>query len=161
MRAPKNTKPGKPGCPPTKADRVEFIAALMREFKWRRKSGKELAEKWGIPYNTLKAYSAEASRLNAREVSDPDLITQTVGGLLLKSIMEAAEDADSYRGTKEGLTARDQVARLGRTWADICGSMPTQRVEITGALTPEQARKIVAERFGKVTPDAKKPQSED
>lgn len=157
----RNPTQGSESCPTTVVERIDYIAERMRTLTWKRGGDvKKLAAQWGLDRSLIRNYSAEASRIVAREVTDPTLIQETVGTMLLKALCDAIEDSDTMRGSKEGLTARDQIARLGRTWADIAGSMPAQKIELTERITPERARQIVAERFGGVTPDAKNPKPE-
>ena len=143
-------------------ERVEYIAEMMRNLEWGRShTYRTLAESWGLAPSSVREYASEASRVVAREVTDPATVNQTVCTLLGDQLLKAYEDAEAFRGTREGLTARDQIGRLGRTWADIAGSIPpSQLIVHDDSMTPAKAREIIEARFGKVTPK-EKPQSED
>ena len=138
---------------------MTHIVGLMREFKFRRGKTKfELMEKWNLCRQALDLDCAEAQRVIRRELEDPDYVAVNVGEALMKGLFDAIEDADAMRGTKEGLTARTQVERFARTFSDIMGNTAPLQLAIQEAITPERAREIVAERFGKVTPKADKPE---
>lgn len=97
--------------------RVEHIADMMRTGLWvRGQSAIPLAKEWGVAVATVERYSAEASRVVAREVQDPEALKTEVATVLRENLHRASR-ASEYKA----------VASL----ADVV-------TKITGARAPER-----------------------
>ncbi len=131
----------------TPDQRVDYIADLMRALRFERgRTYKALAEAWQVHRDTAKKYCAEASRIVRAEVTDREGIEIDVNQALNAALASAVAKVD-----------RDPraVALVAKTWAEISGVKAAERHEVTTTeATPEQARRIMAERFGKLTPQS-------
>tara|TARA_R110000868_G_scaffold344717_2_gene605835 strand:- start:969 stop:1514 length:546 start_codon:yes stop_codon:yes gene_type:complete len=94
--------------------RVEEVAALMRAMAYRRGStDRELAAKWKVSLDVAQRITAEASRVVARELRDPDRLAVTIG-TRLEAIMLDGEDRDAVNAASvaaklHGLNAAERV----------------------------------------------------
>ncbi len=105
--------------PPVVADRVERIVGMMQRGEWRRgESAPELAAEWGVATNTVEQLSSEASRVVAREVSDPDRVKVDVSTVLMRDLNRASACADF-----------GSVARIGDVVTRIVGARAPERHE--------------------------------
>jgi hypothetical protein len=133
--------------PRTRAEQVEAVADLRRTGRWNGRMRRDLAEQWGVSRGTLEAIAAEAGRVVAREVADPDGVTADVG-VMLRRMCEPVEeeppsDAQLERLSRAGglravydagrmapgaLGVDAAVAvRAAEAWARIAGAMAPQR----------------------------------
>lgn len=127
------------------ADRVDYIADLMRDLQWRRgKTGKELAQVWGVSKAAVEKYAAEASRRVRAEVQDPDEVGRTVCSAL-SQVLQKTMAKGEYRTT----------VRAADTWAQIAGAKAAEKHEVSTTIeaTPADASKVMKDLFGQVTPD--------
>lgn len=104
--------------PPT-AERVEVIADLMRRGQWPKGYAEVLAEEWGLTEAAVKRLSAEASRVVAREVTDPEKLKVDVATVLVANLHRAS-DAGEYKA----------VASLGDVVTKIIGARAPERHEV-------------------------------
>ena len=103
-----------PAAPSVVAGRVEEAAALMRSLTYRRGvTDRELAAKWRVALQTVQNITAEASRVVARELRDPDRVEVTVGTRLEQVVLEGddrdAVSAASVLAKLRGLNAAERV----------------------------------------------------
>lgn len=106
--------------PEQTAERVEVIVGMMRRGEWRRgESGPELARSWGLADTALQHLAAEASRIVAREVSDPERVKVDVSTVLLRDLHRASEACEF-----------GDVARLGDVVTRIVGARAPERKEV-------------------------------
>ena len=126
-----------PPVPDTVSDRIEFIADTMSDLKWQRgKTGKLIANQWGLSVSTVEGYAAEASRLviGNREVAQRDI---TAGAVKLFTAAVHIGDAKSAK-------------MMGDLLAAVSGAAAPQKQEIAhsiGAATPKTAREVMATLF--------------
>ena len=116
--------------PLTKAERVEHVAALMREGKWvTGTTGRELAKAWGISVSSMYDVGAEASRLARQAYMNRDAGALYIDGMC----REIAED-------KSEATA-DRIKALVLL-KDVTGAAAPTKTEVTVRTeeTPEEAR---------------------
>ncbi len=145
----------KEGSPPVD-ERIRIICEMMRSLTWERgKSAKVLAAQWGVDEKTVEGNSATASRMVKAEVMDPDAVRVDVGSALSRVLRSALAEDD-----------RRSVIQAASTWATIAGANAPTRTENvnvdTGAATPAEAKRIMRELFGSVTPtDADGDEQED
>ena len=100
--------------------KVDEICELMRNCEFRTgKTIKELAKKWDLSVSTVKEYSAEASKIVRKELTDPDRVFSIVGPALEEAILDAKKSRD-FR----------QLAQLARVFADITGASAARRVDV-------------------------------
>ena len=127
----------------SKGDRVDFICDLMRALRFERgKTHKQLAQAWGVSASTVRDYTSEASRIVKAEVTDKDGIERDVGATLVWAMRSAVEAGD-----------RRNAIAAARTAAEVSGVKAAERHEVTTTeATPENARRLMAEKFGKLTP---------
>jgi hypothetical protein len=105
--------------PAVTAERVERIVGLMRRDEWRRgETAPVLAKEWGLATNTVEQLASEASRVVAREVTDPGMVTETVA-VTLATNLERASKASEY----------GDVARIADVWTRIVGARAPERHE--------------------------------
>lgn len=105
--------------PAETAERVERIVGMMRRNEWvRGESAYPLAEEWGLAPNTVTQLASEASRVVAREVTDPQTVTETVAVVLARDI-ERASAAAEFRS----------VASIADVWTKITGARAPERHE--------------------------------
>lgn len=96
------------------AARVEQAAALMRTLKYQRGvTDRELAAAWGVSLATAQGVTAEASRVVARELRDPDRALSVVG-TRLEQVMLTGDDRDAVSAASVaakllGLNAAERV----------------------------------------------------
>lgn len=148
-------KSNKPTSRATKEERIEYIMDKMRRMEFRRgKEYPELMERFGVCRQSIVHDCAEASRNVRREINNPDQVAVDIGQAFLKQLEAAVEDAERMRGTREGLTARDQIIRLGKVWSDISGASSPIQHEVTSRLevTPARANELVREKLSRSGP---------
>ena len=152
--ATRRKQPAKRGRNLTKEERVQYIMSLMEAGQFRRgRTYKLLADEWGLSRSTVGHDTAEASRRVRQHIMDPDGIAVDVGVVLSDALFDAVEDAKTYRGGREGLKARDQIIAAAKVLADVSGATAPQKLDVqTSEATPERARQLMSEAFGKVTP---------
>lgn len=109
----------------TTEERVEFIAAMMRELTFvRGETHKVLAERWGLAPNSVRKLTAEASRRVKAEITDRDEVTVDVCGTLALIMREGRQgDHNDVRN----------AIQAAKTWAEISGITAPQKHEVTGA----------------------------
>lgn len=124
--------------PADTAERVERIVGMMHAGTWERGvSAPELAEEWGLAVATVEGLSAEASRVVAREVTDVELVTETVSATLART-MGKAENAGEF----------GDVARIADVWTKILGARAPEKHEHKVAVVVATYEKLPIE--GKV-----------
>lgn len=127
------------------AERVDHIAALMRSFEWETgRTYKELAKLWDVSPSTVRDYSSEASRRVRSEVTNPEEVSRDVCLSLREAVTACRVKKDWTRMTK-----------AAEAWATISGAKAAERVDmrsVTAEATPEEARRIMAEKFGRLVP---------
>ncbi len=105
--------------PAETAARVDRIADLMRSGTWvRGESGPVLAKEWGLADNTVTQLASEASRVVAREVVDPQMVTETVATTLAAGLAQASK-AREFRA----------MASLADVWTRVVGARAPERHE--------------------------------
>jgi hypothetical protein len=105
--------------PTETAGRVEAIAEQMRTGVWRRgESAVYLASEWGLAVATVEGLSAEASRVVAREVNDPEGLKTEVATVLRENLHRASR-ASEYKA----------VASLADVVTKIVGARAPERHE--------------------------------
>lgn len=103
----------------TVEERVDHIAGMMERFEWERgKSGKVLAEQWGLSLSTVEGNAAEASR---RVTGDKDEIARDIT-LTAKELLRSARLANDPRGAKAMMDAL----------MDVSGARAPAKQELTG-----------------------------
>lgn len=101
----------------TVAERVERIAEMMRQDEWvRGQSAAPLADEWGVAVNTVEQLASEASRIIAREVTDPMKLKEDVSVILVENLRRASKDRE-YRA----------VASLGDVVTKIAGARAPEK----------------------------------
>ena len=103
----------------------------MRTLAYTRgKTDRELAAKWGVSLATAQGVTAEASRVVARELRDPDRALAVVG-TRLEQVMLTGEDRDAVNAASVaakllGLNKADklevsqvQPVTLSEEWAEM------------------------------------------
>lgn len=105
--------------PTETAERVERIAEMMRIGVWvRGDSAPMLAREWGLAVATVEGLSAEASRVVAREVRDPEGLKTEVATVLRENLHRASR-ASEYKA----------VASLADVVTKIMGARAPERHE--------------------------------
>lgn len=105
--------------PTTVAERVERIAGMMRRNEWvRGQSAGPLAAEWGLAENTVTQLASEASRVVAREVTDPQRVKEDVSIILMRDIERASAAAEF-----------GDVARIADVVTKIVGARAPERHE--------------------------------
>ena len=94
--------------------RVEEAADAMRALTYRRGvTDRELAQRWRVSLAVAQRITAEASRVVARELRDPDRVEVTVGTRLEQVVLEGddrdAVNAASVLAKLRGLNAAERV----------------------------------------------------
>ena len=84
--------------------RIQHIARLMRDMVWRPKMAVDLAIHWGLSTEMVQQDAAEASRIIAREIKDPDRMVAAVGTRLENVILSGTN--------KEAINAAAISAKL-------------------------------------------------
>lgn len=137
----------------TKDERINYICDLMRALKWQTgRTVKELGKLWGVNPNTMRGYSSDASRRVRAEVTDPESVSRDVCSALRIAVSETLDKKDWSRMTK-----------AAEVWASISGAKAAERVDMRSVhteVTPDEARRIMADKFGKLTPEEDKPTEE-
>lgn len=106
--------------PTTVAQRVERIVGMMRRNEWvRGESAAVLAAEWGLATNTVEQLSSEASRVVAREVTDPERVKVDVSTILMRDIERASAAAEF-----------GDVARIADVVTKIVGAREPERREV-------------------------------
>lgn len=96
------------------SSRVEQVAALMRTLAYRRGvTDRELAAEWKVSLDVAQRITAEASRVVARELRDPDRALAVVG-TRLEQVMLTGDDRDAVNAASVaakllGLNAADKL----------------------------------------------------
>ena len=136
--------------PSETAQRVERIAGMMRRNEWRRgETAPELGSEWGLATATVEGLAAEASRVVAREVTDPDRVKEDVSMVLSRDVHRASEAA-----------AFGEVARLADVWTRIVGARAPERHEHAvvvakyEALQPKQRAQWLRDRAATMLAEA-------
>ncbi len=123
------------------AERVAFVAELMNALAWDRgKTGKVIAEAWGLSESALKTYAAEAHRL---VTADPDEARRDITAGCRRLFRQAVNSGNA------------KAARaVGELWADVAGAKAPEKHQVgtLDEVTPEKARQVMRELFGVVTP---------
>lgn len=136
-----------------KDERIDFICEMMRTLDWKTgKTGKELAKVWGVSPSTVRDYAADASRRVRSEVTDPESVSRDVCSALRIAVSETLDKKDWGRMTK-----------AAEVWASISGAKAAERVDMRSVhteVTPDEARRIMADKFGKLTPEKDEPTEE-
>ena len=125
------------------ADRVSYIAALMRARQWKTgRTGRELSELWGLALSTLDNYATEASRRVMAEVNNPEAVSASLGVAFEAAVDEALEDSrDSEISNRN--QSRHALVALGKAWSELAGASAPARVQVevsVSELTPEALR---------------------
>src|SRR5262245_25567996 len=104
---------------------------MMRELRWvRGKSAAELATAWGLATATVEGMAAEASRRVRAEVTDPDVVTETVACALDKVLRGALDRKKPDR--RSAIMAAD-------VWSRIVGARaPEKHLVAQAQITVEQ-----------------------
>lgn len=127
--------------PNARDDKVKYIAAMMRRLRWvRGKSGKRLAEEWGVSREYMKELAAEAWRRVRAEVTDPEQ-AQAIACAEFAAIIK---DARLLRRDPAMMKIRIEAAK---SLAVISGgAAPKKVVEMSrfDVLTPDQHRAELA-----------------
>lgn len=122
---------------PTVAERVDEIAAMMRDGKYQRgvTSG-VLAEAWGLSVSRVEDLTAEAWRRVCAEADDPTMARPNIAGILATNLAKA-DARECFR----------DVAKLGDIYSRVIGARaPEVRAEVP--LSEEQARAKYRELTG-------------
>lgn len=115
--------------PTETADRIEHVADLMRTGMWvRGVSALPLSELWGLAVATVEGYAAEASRIVAREVADPEALKTEVATVLRENLHRASK-AGEYKA----------VASLGDVVTKIMGARVPERHQHAHVVTSYEA----------------------
>jgi hypothetical protein len=105
--------------PTETAERVDHIADLMRRGQWvRGVSGDALAEAWGVDVPRVNHLAAEASRVVAREVSNPREMQVEIATVLRENLHRASA-AGEYKA----------VASLGDVASKVLGARAPEKHE--------------------------------
>ncbi len=111
---------------------------MMRAGEWRRGvSDHVLGREWDLDPATVRGLSAEAGRIVARELKDPERVQTDVAVVLLANL-ERASDAGEYNA----------VAKLGDVVTRIRDARAPERTQEV-AMTEEQARDAYRKLTGK------------
>lgn len=115
--------------PQETAGRVEAIVGLMRSGQWQRGlTAPVLAEQWGLATATVEGLAAEASRVVAREVTDPERVKVDVSTVLLRDLHRASEVSEF-----------GDVARIGDVLTKIVGARAPERKEVAVVVAQYEA----------------------
>lgn len=124
--------------------RVDYVADLMRELKFRSGvTSKALAVEWDLPNNVISQITTEASRKVRAELSDQDRVVAKVSVALDRVIDDAITSGD-----------RHAVIKAAQVWAEVTGASAAQKVQVTQDLTslsPEQLQARKAEIIARLT----------
>lgn len=152
-----------PQRPATVAERVAYIADMMRDLRWKRgKTAYELAKVWGVSPSTIENYSAEANRKVCAEVTDPEYVSRTVCSALEEVIESAREEmvhgaviekvgdnGEPIKYTLDPNIARRSITQAAKTWAEISGAMAPTKLRVgedpPSKLTDEELAKLLPE----------------
>lgn len=109
---------------------------MMRRLEWSRgESAPVLAKEWGLATATVEALAAEASRVVAREVTNPEELQVEVATVLRENL---------HRASKAG--EFNAVAKLGDVVTRIIGARAPEKHEVQ--LSEDQARAKYRELTG-------------
>lgn len=130
--------------------RVEYVADLMRDIKFRTGvTSRALCVEWDLPYGVVAGIVTEASRKVRAELTDHDRVLSKVSVALDRVLDEALESGD-----------RHAVIKAVQVWAQVTGASAPTKVQVQNDLTglsPEQLRARKAELIERLTgrkPDA-------
>lgn len=133
---------GSIGTGPITETRIAHIMGLMRAWQWKRGvTGRTLAKEWGVSEDYVSVLAAAASKRVFAEVTDPSLVSGTVGTALSKVLHDAMDDGD-----------RKSVIESSKAWAQIAGSIVNRHEVATVDASPAKARELMRQTFGAVTP---------
>jgi hypothetical protein len=112
--------------------RVERIVGMMRRGEWQRgESAPVLAEEWGLVTATVEGLAVEASRVVAREVTDPERVKVDVSTILMRDIERAS-----------AVASFGDVARIGDVVTRIVGARAPEKHDhrhvVYEGMTPAQ-----------------------
>ena len=111
---------------------------MMRRGLWvRGTTAPVLAKRWGVSVTRVEDISAEASRMIAREIQDPERVKVDVSTVLLQNLHRASEARE--------FTA---VAKLGDVVTRVLGARAPERTQEV-PLSEEQARARYRELTGR------------
>lgn len=114
-----------------KASRVEQIAELRRELAWDHAAAAKLRREWGIARKRMEELAAEAGRIVAREVVDPEGVTVDVGSRMRRIVRGPSMDKDA--------------AAAGKVWAQLAGVLAPQKhlhAEVAPVLLSDEWRRV-------------------
>lgn len=134
------------GRPESYQERVWYCAHLMETLQWRRgKTDKELGDAWKLDANTIRKYSAEASRLIS---CDAETIHRDITALGTELLHEAYLQKD-FRGFKMVGEVLANVAGISTKHLRHTHSYQFGAGQDSGTLaTPEEAARLVRQSFG-------------
>ncbi len=142
MKPPKQLPRHARATPDVTYQRVERMVGMMRRGEWvRGESSDVLAAEWGLAPVTVRELAGEASRIVAREVTDPDRVKVDVSTILMRDIERASAAADF-----------GNVARIGDVVTRIVGARAPEKVEHTvyAAMQPAQQLEAVRVQIAKL-----------
>lgn len=122
--------------------RVEWIVGMMRRGEWRRgESAGPLADEWGLAIATVEGIAAEASRVVAREVTDPERVKVDVSTVLMKDLERASACAEF-----------GDVARIADVVTRIVGARAPEKHEHTvyAGMAPAQMLDVLDAQIAKL-----------
>jgi len=124
--------------------RVEFVADLMRELKYRSGvTNKSLAAVWDQPSGYVAQVTTEASRRVRGELTDHDRVLSKVSASLDHVLDTAIESGD-----------RHAIIKACQVWAQVTGAGAATKVQVQNdltAMTPEQLQARKAEIIARLT----------
>jgi hypothetical protein len=124
--------------------RVEFVADLMRELKYRTGvTNKGLAVAWGETSGYVAQVTTEASRRVRSELTDHDRVLSKVSASLDHVLDTAIESGD-----------RHAIIKACQVWAQVTGAGAATKVQVQAdltAMTPEQLQARKAEIIARLT----------
>src|SRR5215467_11450782 len=118
--------------------RVEYVADLMRELKYRSGvTAKALEREWNLPRIAVCEITTAASRRVRAELTDPDRVMSKVSASLDWVLDNAIESGD-----------RHALIKAAQVWAQVTGAGAAAKVQVQQdltALTPEALKARKAE----------------
>lgn len=113
--------------------RLAECCDLMRTARFRTgKTAKELAKKWGLGLDRTYEITAEASRIVAAELKDPERVTVKIGAALERIIDEEMAKAPNRRQSRN-------VIEAGKVLAVLVGANAAEKhdVKVAGVVDLE------------------------